>query len=462
MDSRRLPLSGNDRKLAEEVMFLHSLWRQGPPPNRTRSRNPTLGADLRDPGAPPPRDGRKRRQKKRIRGEIASSDLNGDVQPSESGGLPWPVEELPPPSTEWPPEKKLRSAPEPAPPPTSEEQAKVDAAIARQKALKASQLFFEDLYKEDEEGSEEDDNESIEFEDDLEKLKIYTFFIDIFTKDPILRQHYENSQTGEFNCLACAGIGMKGLKKYNNPVAILQHAHCTVTAKRKKGHRAFARALCKVLGYNFNMLPSLVLDAGERLGESLAKDVKAQKEAGIEEENQEHVEKQENENAVEEENTEDDAEEENMEDDVEEENTEDDAEEETMEDDVEEENTEDVEEETMEDDVEEENTEDDPEEENIEDDVEEENIEGAVEKAENKEDVDQVGNKDAVEEENIEDAAEEGEDIFEEVENKDAAEHENTENSVEKGENIDAIEDENPPENITNNLTENPLESSFQ
>ncbi|XP_042447448.1 ring-infected erythrocyte surface antigen-like [Zingiber officinale] len=452
MDSRRLPLSGYDRKLAEEVMFLHSLWRQGPPPNRTRSRNPTLGADLRDPGAPPPRDGRKRRQKKRIRGEIASSDLTGDVQPSESGGLPWPVEELPPPSTEWPPEKKLRSAPEPAPPPTSEEQAKVDAAIARQKALKASQLFFEDLYKEDEEGSEEDDNESIEFEDDLEKLKIYTFFIDIFTKDPILRQHYENSQTGEFNCLACAGIGMKGLKKYNNPVAILQHAHCTVTAKRKKGHRAFARALCKVLGYNFNMLPSLVLDAGERLGESLAKDVKAQKEAGIEEENQEHVEKQENENAVEEENTEDDAEEENMEDDAEEEN---------MEDDVEEENTEDAEE-NMEDDVEEENTEDDPEEENIEDDVEEENIEGAVEKAENKEDVDQVGNKDAVEEENIEDAAEEGEDIFEEVENKDAAEHENTENSVEKGENIDAIEDENPPENITNNLTENPLESSFQ
>lgn len=277
MDSRRLPLSGYDRKLAEEVMFLHSLWRQGPPPNRNRGRNPTSGADLRDPGAPPPRDGRNPRRKKRIRGKVASTDQSADVQPSERGGSPWPVEELPPPSTEWPPEKKMRPAPEPAPPPSPEDQAKVDAAIARQKAVKESQLFFEELYKEDGEGSEEDDEEAIEFEDDPEKLKIYTFFIDIFTNDPILRQHYEkNSESGEFNCLACAGIGMKGLKKYSNCVAILQHAHSTVSTKRKKGHRAFARVLCKVLGYNFNMLPSLVLDAGERLGESLAKDAKAQ------------------------------------------------------------------------------------------------------------------------------------------------------------------------------------------
>ncbi|XP_074565295.1 uncharacterized protein LOC141821826 [Curcuma longa] len=444
MDSRRLPLSGHDRKLAEEVMFLHSLWHQGPPPNRNRSRNPTLGADLRDPGSPPPRDARKRRRKKRSRGKVDSSDRTADVQPSESGGLPWPVEELPPPSTEWPPEKKMRPDPEPAPPLTPEEQAKVDAAISQQKAVKASQLFFEELYKEDEEGAEEDDEEAIEFEDDPEKLKIYNFFIDIFTKDPILRQHYEkSSEFGEFNCFACAGIGMKGLKKYRNCVAILQHAHSTVTTKRKKGHRAFARAVCKVLGYNFTRLPSLVLDDGGRLGESLAENGKAQKEDGIEEENQEHVEKQENEDAVEEEN---------IEDDVEEENTEDDPEEENIEDDVEEENIEGAVEKA-------ENKEDDAEEENIEDDVEEENIEDAVEKAENKEDVDLVGNKDTVEEENIEDPEEEGEDIFEEVETKDAAGEENTEDSVEKGENIDAIEDEMPPENITNNLTENPLES---
>lgn len=121
-------------------------------------------------------------------------------------------------------------------------------------------------------------------EDGEEETEKYDFFFRLFSDDDDLRSYYEkNFEQGDFSCLVCQGIGKRSGKnigrhlgkKFGDCVALLNHS--VFITKKTKGrigkiaHRAFGRVICRVIGWNFDRLPSIVLDSEEPLGRTLAK-----------------------------------------------------------------------------------------------------------------------------------------------------------------------------------------------
>ncbi|XP_038899320.1 uncharacterized protein LOC120086655 isoform X3 [Benincasa hispida] len=122
----------------------------------------------------------------------------------------------------------------------------------------------------------------------VEEREEFKFFLKLFTENESLRRYYENNyDDGEFFCLACGGAGKKMLKSFKTCGRLLQHTtslgknkivkkpvqkpHIAKMLKMKMvAHRACSFVICKVLGWDIEKLPAVVLK-GEPLGRSLTK-----------------------------------------------------------------------------------------------------------------------------------------------------------------------------------------------
>ncbi|CAI9088812.1 OLC1v1023249C1 [Oldenlandia corymbosa var. corymbosa] len=263
----------DEERLRNEVIYLHSLWHQGPPrranhfhSSSSRPRGP-LGA------APPPhhhqqfnssnysasarilhhpsnptqfknrRNKRKRNKKDKLTQLLSQSPgkewpcnpSSGTDPPASSGD--W--------NSDWP---KVHSEPRLQ---SSEEEAKLAAKRAQSKALSLTKEYLSI--------SSDDENDDME-EDDDDKCEEYRFFVKLFGENKELNEFYNNkNQNGEFVCLVCGGLGKKlAGKKYKGCVALVQHSISIAKTKNRITHRAYGQAICKVLGWDINNLSSIV------------------------------------------------------------------------------------------------------------------------------------------------------------------------------------------------------------
>ncbi|KHG24014.1 Methylthioribose-1-phosphate isomerase [Gossypium arboreum] len=111
---------------------------------------------------------------------------------------------------------------------------------------------------------DEDDNEFNE--DDLmdddgsNDSNEFNFFLRLFTENDELRSYYETyCRDGDFWCLVCRGIGKKDWRIFKDCVGLIQHSTAISKTKRKQAHRAFGQVICKVLNWDFDRLPSIML-----------------------------------------------------------------------------------------------------------------------------------------------------------------------------------------------------------
>ncbi|KAG8386395.1 hypothetical protein BUALT_Bualt03G0144400 [Buddleja alternifolia] len=93
--------------------------------------------------------------------------------------------------------------------------------------------------------SSDDDDEMVEEDDGREE---YGFFLKVFEEDTLLKEFYEkNFAKGEFSCLVCGALGGKGTrKKFKGCLALMQHSIAIARTKKRRAHRAFGQAVCKI------------------------------------------------------------------------------------------------------------------------------------------------------------------------------------------------------------------------
>ncbi|XP_010925631.1 uncharacterized protein [Elaeis guineensis] len=262
-----------ERRYREEVLHLHSLWHRGPP--RNPNPNPTLRPDTSTAFKKEAKNKKKsnskgkkkhRRQRQQQQGSAAASD-----QPPAKE-VEWPCGPTPEKndaSATWADFVPTPAAPQTRPPFSAEEQARAVAHRAQQRGLKACKDFFAKKDGSDD-GEEEEEDSTAEEEEAGEGD--FKFFLELFEGDGELREYYEkNWEKGDFKCLVCGAIGEKKWKRFGECVGLIQHSNSISKTRRREAHRAFARAVCRVLGWDINRLPSIVLDSGKSLGQSLAK-----------------------------------------------------------------------------------------------------------------------------------------------------------------------------------------------
>jgi len=123
-------------------------------------------------------------------------------------------------------------------------------------------------YDSDEDGKDdinsesEDEEEEDELVDsyDSKECKEFKFFEKVFAEDADLRKYYENNhKDGDFYCLVCGGIRKKVWKRFKDSIALIQHSTSILRTKRKRAHRAYAQVICKVVGWDIDQLPAIVL-----------------------------------------------------------------------------------------------------------------------------------------------------------------------------------------------------------
>lgn len=154
---------------------------------------------------------------------------------------------------------------------SAEEQSKLSAGQLQQKILDACQEFFVKSSGSDSDESDDEDEEDLMDEDRSDRGEVFKFFLKIFTENSEFRSYYEKHyEDGEFRCLVCGGIGKKVWKRFKDCHGLLQHSTRILKTKKKRAHRAFGQVICKVLGWDIDHLPMIVLK-GEPLGHSLSK-----------------------------------------------------------------------------------------------------------------------------------------------------------------------------------------------
>ncbi|CAL9091896.1 unnamed protein product [Musa textilis] len=285
MDPRLQPQPDLDRLWANEIRYLHSLWRRGPPPNRNRNPRVSSGPDPDPLHATRVAFKRESKRKERMPTETAASPR----RPDEAGTSDPPLVDSwaklasltapnPNPPTAW--ADVARPPFVERPPVSAEEQARLAAAQLHHDGLKASQDFFSKIGESDdeeeahEEGEEEEDDKE---EKDGRQLEAFKFFMELFDKDDELTEYYKkNHDKGEFSCFACAAIGTKRVRKFGNCLGLVQHANSISKTKRRGAHRALARAVCQVLGWDTIRSAGVVLDLGDTGGQSSAGAAKTQ------------------------------------------------------------------------------------------------------------------------------------------------------------------------------------------
>ncbi|XP_059427730.1 uncharacterized protein LOC132161590 [Corylus avellana] len=218
----------------------------------------------------------KKVKKKKKKNKMSQPDPPPDLGPE------WPCPEPLEPALEasgWP---ALKPVSTPKDQPLSANEHAYFAAIQLQyKAAEVCRKFFtkrvdfnaNEDEDEDDNGDDEDDEMMEEGSDENEESR---FFLLMFVEDSELRSYFEkNYETGDFCCLVCQGIGKKAWKRYKGCVGLVQHSFAISKTKRKRAHRAFGQVVCKVLGWDFDRFPTIVLK-DEPLSRSLAKSVELQ------------------------------------------------------------------------------------------------------------------------------------------------------------------------------------------
>ncbi|KAL3508770.1 hypothetical protein ACH5RR_028171 [Cinchona calisaya] len=242
-----------ERRLRDEVIYLHSLWHQGPP---KPPHHPTPARLLHHPSNPT-------QFKKKESHKPRNKNGTKRIKNHSDSGKEWPCkptsDSSPATTSEW-----KTSWPQPNSQtflPSVEKKAKLAANQAQLKALKRVRGFFES--RDDDDDEEEDDSED---DDDLMEKKEYSFFVGVFMEDGELREFYEkNYYNGEFSCLVCGGLGKKlASKKYKDCVALVQHSISIAKTKKRRAHRAYGQAICKVLGWDIARLPTIVSELSEK------------------------------------------------------------------------------------------------------------------------------------------------------------------------------------------------------
>ncbi|XP_027170663.1 uncharacterized protein LOC113770419 isoform X1 [Coffea eugenioides] len=255
-----------ERRLIDEVIYLHSLWHQGPPTRPTQQPTPSgllhhpynpIQFKRQERIKPASRKGRQNSDRKQLQ-----ESQNPTLLPSPASGKEWPcnpTSNSPPATTSgwgtsWP-----QSSPQTLLP-SSAEKAKLAASQAQFKALQITEEFFKSGDDDDKEDSEDDDD------DDSPEEEEYRFFFKVFTEDRELREYYEkNYYNGEFNCLVCGGLGKKlAGKKFKDCVALVQHSISIAKTKKRRAHRAYGQVICKVLGWDLARLPTIVSALSEK------------------------------------------------------------------------------------------------------------------------------------------------------------------------------------------------------
>ncbi|KAM3195373.1 hypothetical protein ACQJBY_071475 [Aegilops geniculata] len=243
-----------ERRLAEEVLYLHSLWRSGPPAPAGAPAQPAGGSRATRPARARP----KQRKRRRIERPAAEP---------EEPGADWPLAPSPPASpspASWPDAAPSSPAPRPPPP-----QQPSPASLAQRDALRAAEEFFSGHGASGEDG--DDESEGSESEDGGDAAA--EFFLGLFERDAGLRGYYERShEEGEFGCMGCVGRKRKGrgqARRFRDCVSLVHHARDATRCGRPLAHRALAAVVCRVLGWDVKRLPSIVIDPRGTLGQAL-------------------------------------------------------------------------------------------------------------------------------------------------------------------------------------------------
>ncbi|CAN4117673.1 unnamed protein product [Withania somnifera] len=261
----RFPMNPYDeQRLIQEVHYLHSLWHQGPTrphPHTHTHPHPLSYHHAATPSSLQPSSSTKFKKKnKRFK-----------KQEFQDSGIEWTCKSpaKSPPSTEsgWPsfktqPNKQSHL-------PTVEELASVEANRVQQHAVKAvSEYLKYSVNAEDDDDDDEEEEDVMEVEKVDKEEKNVSFFEKLFEEDGGLREYYvKNSESGggEFSCLVCCGVGKKGWKKrFKDCVALVQHSISIANANTRQAHRAYGQVICRILGWDINRLPSIVLSAGDK------------------------------------------------------------------------------------------------------------------------------------------------------------------------------------------------------
>ncbi|CAA2998572.1 Hypothetical predicted protein [Olea europaea subsp. europaea] len=252
--------------LRDEVTYLHSLWHRGPP-------RPAPAAPVPAPAPAPAPDSlrpssttqfKKEKKPRRRRGRKNKQKLKSTNPESKpSAGTEWPCASPPAPTADWVPfETPSNQTPNLISP---EAQEIFWAKQAHQKALGAVTEFIRSKYIDD----DGDVIDSSDGDDDLmgddDGPVGYSFFVKLYMEDVELREYYKkNYANGEFICLVCGAVGgKKTCKRFKNCVALVQHS-ITVARIKKHAHRAYSQAICKILGWDINRLPSIVSSLADK------------------------------------------------------------------------------------------------------------------------------------------------------------------------------------------------------
>lgn len=185
---------------------------------------------------------------------------------TSDGGAEWPIPktvvEPSPGFSEWPRAKPVASRTMP----TAEETTRL-AVLHMQ--YRVSDNFGEFLARTAGSDSDETSEEDDDVEDGgLEESEEYKFFLDVFVRDREMRDYYEkNWASGDFCCFVCGGAKKSG-KKFKSCDALVQHSMSIAKTNRKRTHKALGLVICKVLGWDVNRLPAIVVK-GEPLSRSL-------------------------------------------------------------------------------------------------------------------------------------------------------------------------------------------------
>ena len=307
----------DEQRLRNEVIFLHSLWHQGPPtpqnpnpiprtddvsvpyipqPPTTLVHGPSLHHPRQYGVNPNPRPAvpavhspsralrpinstifnkRKKNEKKgkRKRKILSSSQPDPELNSGSEWPCPMPVEDSASWGSEWTP-LETQSAAATRPVLTAEERERLAVLQVQYRAFQSCREFLFKGAGSDDEGDDGVEDEDDDDEDEDEGGNKSEEYVDLFVKflmeDGELRSYYQkNFEGGEFCCLVCGAIGKKKSgKKFKDCVSLVQHSMAISKTNKKWAHRAFGQALCKILGWDIDRLPSIVI-IGEPLGCSI-------------------------------------------------------------------------------------------------------------------------------------------------------------------------------------------------
>ncbi|KAL3635375.1 hypothetical protein CASFOL_019922 [Castilleja foliolosa] len=268
-----------EQRLRDEVIYLHSLWHQGPP--RPAAAPPSLHS-LRHQNPPRPtapasfhlQPSQATQFKKKNKKKPKKKPNNTAPEPNSSPGLEWAVFAPPPspPADIWP---SSEAKPDPKPVTLSAKDQSISAVKhAHQHALKTVADFFkynnanDDSDSDSIEGISDEDGESMD--EDGGESEEYKLFSDVFNLDNELSNYYvKNFAKGEFTCLVCGALGGKKMgKKYKGCLALVQHSVTIAKTKKRRAHRAFGQTVCKVLGWDINDLSTIVSMLSDKPGET--------------------------------------------------------------------------------------------------------------------------------------------------------------------------------------------------